>query len=166
MAASIDFQETVTKVAKPERHFSYIMAADGRYLGVEKGLEKAPEAGGDADTSIRTFRQTDDRVVWRQDGDVFTHATTGRELTLTDSAAFIDGQPIEVELIPSGRDSGRDEPTTTSDVFTATHGPEKLPSEYLEFFRANGWVCLTSILAPDVVEDLERVAAHVAQSRS
>ena len=44
------------------------------------------------------------------------------------------------------------------DELTATHGPEKLPSEYLAFFRDNGWVCLTCIIAPELVDALQRVA--------
>ena len=37
-------------------------------------------------------------------------------------------------------------------------GPEKLPSEYLDELQRNGWVCLTSILPPQLVDDLQRVA--------
>ena len=44
------------------------------------------------------------------------------------------------------------------DEFTAAHGPEKLPSEYLAFFRDNGWVCLTCVVAPGLVDALQRVA--------
>ena len=43
-------------------------------------------------------------------------------------------------------------------TFAVCHGPEKLPSEYLVHMQREGWVCRTSILAPEVVEGLERVA--------
>ena len=43
-------------------------------------------------------------------------------------------------------------------TFAVCHGPEKLPSEYLVYMQREGWVCRTSILAPEVVEGLERVA--------
>ena len=43
-------------------------------------------------------------------------------------------------------------------TFAVCHGPEKLPSAYLAHMQQEGWVCLTSILAPEVVEGLERVA--------
>ena len=43
-------------------------------------------------------------------------------------------------------------------VFSAGHGPAHLPSEYLESFQQNGWACLPSIIAPDIVEELERVS--------
>ena len=42
--------------------------------------------------------------------------------------------------------------------FTPAHGPEKLPSEYLAFFKDNGWVCLTALVAPDLLDELQRVA--------
>ena len=38
------------------------------------------------------------------------------------------------------------------------HGPAHLPSAYLESFKENGWVCLPSIVAPDTLEELERVS--------
>ena len=43
-------------------------------------------------------------------------------------------------------------------MFSAGHGPAHLPSAYLESFRENGWVCLPSIVAPDILEELERVS--------
>ena len=42
--------------------------------------------------------------------------------------------------------------------FHICHGPEKLPSEYLEHLQREGWVCLNSILQPEIVERLERVS--------
>ncbi len=42
--------------------------------------------------------------------------------------------------------------------FTPAHGPSRLPSEYLAFFRENGWVCLACIVAPELVDALQRVA--------
>ena len=38
------------------------------------------------------------------------------------------------------------------------HGPELLPSEYLRFFEANGWVCLTCVLSDEIVDGLRKVA--------
>ena len=49
------------------------------------------------------------------------------------------------------------EPSDEAAIFQVTHGPEKLPSEYLRTLQQNGWVCLTSILSPGILEDLERV---------
>ena len=43
-------------------------------------------------------------------------------------------------------------------VFSAGHGPAHLPSASLESFKKNGWVCLPSIVAPDIIEELERVS--------
>ena len=42
--------------------------------------------------------------------------------------------------------------------YTVVRGPELLPSEYLAHFRAHGWVCLTSILTPAIVDALQRIA--------
>ena len=81
------------------------------------------------------FAVADDKVIWdRCDGEV-RHTATGRSLP-------IDGGTVEVE-------GGR---------FAVSHGPEKLPSEYLRIFEDNGWVCLTSILSDEVVDGLRRVA--------
>ena len=41
---------------------------------------------------------------------------------------------------------------------TPSHGPERLPSEYLAHLREHGWVCLTSVLAPETVDGLQQVA--------
>ena len=55
--------------------------------------------------------------------------------------------------------------------FHAARGPEKLPSDYLRELQAQGWCCMTGILAPEVVDDLQRVAgtdgyAHLAPDRA
>ena len=43
-------------------------------------------------------------------------------------------------------------------VFEAVHGPEVLPSASLAVLREQGWVCLTEILAPSLVDELQRLA--------
>lgn len=43
-------------------------------------------------------------------------------------------------------------------TISVERGPEKLPSYYLDFLQRNGWVCLTSILPPSLVDDMQRVA--------
>lgn len=86
--------------------------------------------GFDANGERQLLRDVDDSAVWDHDGDKLRHVATGQML-----------------------DIGAEE-----EPFEALHGPEKLPSEYLTFFKANGWVCLTSILAPETVEELERIS--------
>lgn len=82
-----------------------------------------------------SFAVADDKVIWdRCDGEV-RHAETGRSLA-------IDGGTVEV----------------AGERFSVSHGPEKLPSEYLRTFEDNGWVCLTSILSDEAVDGLRRVA--------
>ena len=41
---------------------------------------------------------------------------------------------------------------------TRVTGRRNSPSESLREFRANGWVCLTSILAPETIDELHRVS--------
>ena len=61
--------------------------------------------------------------------------------------------------------SGRTVPTEADGTVTAigrtfrrSHGPEELPSASLRKMREHGWVCLAGILAPEVVDGLQRVA--------
>ncbi|MCE2461243.1 MAG: phytanoyl-CoA dioxygenase family protein [Pseudomonadales bacterium] len=81
------------------------------------------------------FTDADDKVIWDQRNGEVQHTTTGRSLTIDDGAIEVDGEG-----------------------FAVSHGPEKLPSEYLGFFEDNGWVCLTSVLSDEVVDGLRRVA--------
>lgn len=144
------FAETVLKIDPPARHFALLMAPDGNYLGIEPG--------GDA----TTFAFVDDRAIWDVSADVARHVVSGRELRFerssqasdTITAVSLDGVAV-ADGVPC----------------TVAHGPEKLPSQYLEFFKANGWVCLTSVLSPQLVEALEQVActdryAHLEFDRS
>ena len=86
--------------------------------------------GLDGDGERKLLRHVDDRAIWDRDGDQLRHV--------------VSGQMIDI--------------CSETDTFEAVHGPEKMPSEYLTFFQANGWVCLTSILAPETVEELERIS--------
>lgn len=91
--------------------------------------------GVGADGELGSFEVADDRVVWDgRDGNI-RHVATGRSLPVSDGAVTAMGRP-----------------------FTLSHGPEKLPSEYLRSLEDDGWVCLTSILAPEVVDGMRRVA--------
>lgn len=82
-----------------------------------------------------SFAVADDKVIWdRCDGEV-RHTTTGRSLALDDGVVEVNGER-----------------------FAVSHGPEKLPSEYLHLFEENGWVCLTCVLSDEVVDGLRKVA--------
>ena len=123
------FQERVVKVERPKHHFVLLIATDGAMLGLEDG--------GD----LALFDEADDRVIWDRTADGVRHMASGVKLT-----AEIDDTTC---VLPVGKEEM---------TFTVGHGPEKLPSEYLEHLQREGWVCLTCILSPEVVEGLERVA--------
>ena len=127
------FQERVVKVDQPQHHFQLLIAPDGQLLSMtDQGV-------------LELSADADDRVVWDQTPTGFRQVATDRDIT-----ADVDAARCVVSV---GRSVGSGRTT-----FAVCHGPEKLPSEYLAHMQREGWVCLTSILAPEVVEGLERVA--------
>ncbi|MEM7018132.1 MAG: phytanoyl-CoA dioxygenase family protein [Pseudomonadota bacterium] len=122
--------ETVHKLEKPTHHFSYLTAADGSFLSLD-------EAG-----NCRTVTYADDSVIWDKVAAGFKHAASGK---MADIKGNTEGT-CEIELGGETRQ------------FQVEHGPEKLPSEYLEHFFEHGWVCLTCVLPDEVVEGLEQIA--------
>lgn len=78
----------------------------------------------------------DDAVVWDATAEGYRHAASGRT-----APAASDGT-----VAAAGR------------VFQPRHGPEDMPSASLRTMREQGWVCLAGILAPEVVDGLQRVA--------
>jgi len=88
------------------------------------------DAGG-----LVTSTSVDDRSVWDRDDGQVRNVVTGRTLDVEGDSVNVAGERLDV-----------------------VHGPEKLPSEYLRSFEADGWVCLTCILPPEVVDGLRMVA--------
>ena len=82
-----------------------------------------------------SFAAADDRVIWRRLTGRVHHALTGRTLPVADDQVEANGE-----------------------IYTVSHGPERLPSEYLGEFEDNGWVCLTCVLSDEIVDGLRRVA--------
>lgn len=78
----------------------------------------------------------DDGAVWDAAPDGFRHAVDGY---------FVKAQPNGTVA-------------AAGSVFEAVHGPEVLPSASLAVLRKQGWVCLTEILVPSLVDDLQRLA--------
>ena len=95
--------------------------------------------GLDDSGDLALFDEADDRVIWDRAPGGMKHVATGRDIS-----ADFDDSPCTLRL-----DEG---------TFTIAHGPEKLPSEYLEHLKREGWVCLACILSPDIVDGLQRVA--------
>ena len=80
-----------------------------------------------------------DSVIWDRVSSGFRHAATGQVFT-----ASVNG---DVHMADAPVDELR-----------VAHGPGALPSEYLAHLRGEGWVCLTGILPPDTVDELQRAA--------
>ena len=136
------FQERVLKVPIPDRHYLILVAPDGNYLGV------------DQDGFTTTYPYANDRIMWDESGaGSFRHVLADIEIVKKSA----DGDGCQLSLEGTLLD-GLGKPTGESAMYNVAQGPEKLPSEYLQFFRENGWVCLTSILSQDLVEALEKVA--------
>ena len=132
------FKERLVQVDLPTHHYALITAPDGRFLAM-------------VNDELIVTTVTDDAAIWDWRNNELVNVTTGKTLStsMIDSGVHLtfDGQPVN-KIGEIG----------TPATFTIGHGPEKMPSEYLEFFQAHGWVCLTSILPPDVLEELERVS--------
>jgi len=141
----VELQSKVYRVAPATRRFSYLTAPDGDWLAVVDGQ-----------TTIQRF--VDDQALWVEAGDGFRHAESGLLL-----AASPGEQPGAVRLslggeAPDRRYLGADGAPGAAAGFTVGLGPEKRPSEYMAEFQAQGWVALTQILPPAVLEGLQRLA--------
>ncbi len=138
------FQERVVRVEKPSAHFTLLRNPDGEFLGV-------------SDTNAPAiFDYVDDKVIWEQvkGTNAYRHVATGIQLEAGPTDAG-DGCYLRHNAALLAGDGNV---ANEGAVFHAGHGPADLPSESLESFKQNGWVCLPSIIAPDIVEELERVS--------
>lgn len=123
------FEEQVIKVPRPDHHFVLLRASSGAMLGLDDKGELA------------LFDDGDDRVIWDQVADGVKHVVTGRV--------------VNVDVVDS---SCRLSINSAEMTFDICHGPDRLPSEYLEILKRDGFVCLPCILPPEVVEGLQRVS--------
>lgn len=138
------FQERVVRVEKPSAHFTLLRAPNGSFLGTSNKSE------------LSTFDYVDDKAIWEyvQDAHAYRHVVTGLQLK-AESADAGDGCYLRYKGVPLVSDGSE---ANEGAVFAPGHGPAHLPSEYLKSFKQNGWVCLPSIIAPDTIEELERVS--------
>ena len=143
MAHTELFAETVTKVDPPVHHHVLIQAPDGDFLGNADGAATA------------TYDHVDDKAVWDAVPGGYRHVVTGLEL-----ATATDGGTCRLRQGDAylAADGSANEANRDSASFTPVHGPEKLPSASLREFRENGWVCLNSVLSPELVDELHKVA--------
>lgn len=89
---------------------------------------------GAADGAPRLQHDVDDSALWEIAGTRYRHVQSG--LLLDGNITRVEGAAIEIEPVP---------------------GPEKRPSEYLGELRDQGWTCMTSALAPEIIDGLARV---------
>ena len=134
------FNPNVVAIERPVRHFAYLQPPNGDWL-----------ASTDGET-LRVQGHVDDAAVWDSDATGFTHVATGLRLASTGTA--VAGQ---CRLRLGGREVGDDGALGDGAEFSVGHGPEKLPSEYLRTLKEAGWVSLTCILPPSVVDGLQQV---------
>ena len=130
------FSEQAVRFARPDSHYSMVVAPDGRFVGADDG------------GALGFTDEISDNVMWRREDGCLRHAAAGVTLDLDIAAdpcrPARDGVGIEVDGVPG--------------PFAVIHGPERLPSEYLDHLREHGWVCLAAVLAPDIVDALQRIA--------
>ncbi|MDE0225460.1 MAG: phytanoyl-CoA dioxygenase family protein [Gammaproteobacteria bacterium] len=129
MGQQQEFRERPVTFERPNHHFAFLVAHDGTMLGL------------DDDGALALYDEADDRVIWDRTPGGVRHVATGK--------AFAAEIARDTCALPVNSDEA---------VVTISRGPEKLPSEYLEHLKREGWVCLTCILSPDIVDGLQRVA--------
>lgn len=129
MASTQAFTERVIRAESPTHFFVLLVAENGFLVGLNESGESA------------LFAEADDRVIWERQADGIEHVVSGHSVKASEDAQSltmsINGQDMAVSI---------------------SRGPEKLPSEYLAELRRDGLVCLNSIIGPDVVDGLQRVA--------
>ena len=124
-----EFQERVVRHERPTHHYLFLIAPDGTMLAL------------DDEGTLTLSDEGDDRVIWDRTPGGVRHVATGTEV-----AGDVDADGCTVRM-------------GSEDVaLKMAHGPEKVPSAYLEHLKREGWVCLTCLLTPEIVDGLQRVA--------
>ena len=125
------FSERAVRFARADARYSMVVAADGRFLGAD---------GGGA---LTLSDAVSDDLMWREEDGRLRHA----------------GAPVSLDLEDGAVARGAvGESDDLRGPFAVIHGPERLPSEYLAHLREHGWVVLVSVLAPGIVDALQRIA--------
>ena len=137
---SDEFCPRVVSVSKPKCHYRYLNSPNGDWLGTKDGETLTVEG------------YVDDAAVWDVTDGGFQHVKTGLKLN-SNTTKLNDLCQLSIgdQLLDENGQSG--DPAD----FTTTHGPEFLPSFYLDQLNKQGWVSLTCILPDEVVDGLQRV---------
>ena len=137
---SEEFNPTVVSFTKPKHHYSYLNAPNGDWLATTDGK------------SLQVQGFVDDAAIWDATEGGFRHATTGLEVKT--SVTAVNGVTRvclgETEIDEKGE-------TGAPADFTINHGPEFLPSHYLELLNKQGWVALSCVLSDEVTDGLQKV---------
>ena len=137
------FQERVVRVERPSKHWTLLRAPNGEFLGA-------------SDNGLGVFDYVDDKAIWEsvEGGTAYRQVVTdlvlAAEVVDSTKGCYLRHKGVQIASDGEAADEGA--------IFSAGHGPAHLPSEYLKSLKENGWVCLPSIIAPDVVEELERIS--------
>ncbi len=137
---SDEFCPNIITIPRPKKHFRYLNTPAGDWLGTNDG------------ESLKVFGHVDDAVIWDVTNFGFKHCVSGLELTANTTELN-----SKCTLSCAGERVAVTEGTVTVDEFTIDHGPELLPSAYLETLKEQGWVSITCILPDEVVDGLQRV---------
>lgn len=137
---SDEFCPTIVSFERPSHHFCYLNDLNGDWLSTSDG------------SSLQIQGHVDDAAIWDVVGSEFKHVVTGLELTAT-SVAVDSVTRLSLNANAIGSDGSFGTPAD----FVVSHGPEKLPSTYLKELNEQGWVSLTCVLPPSVVDGLQRV---------
>ena len=135
-----DFDPRITTFERPSHHYRYLQTADGDWLATADG------------ETLHVQGHVNDAAIWDAEGDGFVHAASGLRLS-----ASIDETSGACRLARNGIAVGTDGTLGEAGDFAVGHGPEQLPSESLRILREQGWVALTCILEPSVVDGLQQV---------
>ena len=137
------FQERVVRVERPSAHWTLLRAPNGEFLGV-------------SDDELAVYDYVDDKAIWEsiEGGNAYRHVVTDLMLEAKDADSK-NGCYLRHKETRLASDGAA---VNENAVFFPGHGPAHLPSESLKTLKENGWVCLPSIIAPDIVEVLERIS--------
>lgn len=134
------FTETKHRFESPKARFTLVLAEDGNLLGAdEHGILTIDERISDACT-------------WQQEGMLLKHVFSDLELYITEAGAGVHLTCGPETVTARGTTEG------TPGQFSLRQGPGQLPSDYLRHLQQKGWVCLPSILPPEIVNGLQLIA--------
>ena len=137
------FAETVTRVEEPEKFFHLLEFENGSFLSVDDNGHLSESQVGS------------DHIVWEREnnGAQYRHAVSGKVISAEPSDAG------HLNLHYKGSALGKHAAAGGAAAeFTALRGPAEMPSSYLSHFQQHGWVCLPSILRPEIVDGLEKIS--------